>query len=237
MRTAEEIVDLSYELLAAIKRGESYETYLTRIDRLDESDLVTLREDESAAIAFWINLYNASVQRVLEQSPSVYETRRKFFGDERTSVAGTRLSLDDIEHGILRSSKWKYGLGYVPRPFPSDFERAHRLSEVDPRIHFALNCGAESCPPIVAYTARGLDEELELSTRSFLEQSTRSDRDDGGVTVTRLFLYYRGDFGGRRGIYSFLEAYDVIDEGDHPRVRYDQYDWTRHEKMFRDTRS
>ena len=237
MRTAEELADLSYELLAAIKRGEPSETYLSRIAGLAESTLAMLREDESAATAFWVNLYNAAVQHTLERDPSVYENRRKFFGDERISVAGTRLSLDEIEHGILRSSKWKYGLGYVPRPFPNDFERAHRLSEVDPRIHFALNCGAESCPPIVAYTARDLDRELDLSTRSFLEQSIRYDRDAGEVTVTRLFLYYRGDFGGRRGIYSFLETYDVIDEEDRPRVRYDQYDWTRHEKMFREARS
>lgn len=144
------------------------------------------------------------------------------------------LRLDDIEHGILRSSKWKYGLGYIPRPFLSDFERRHRLPEVDPRIHFSLNCGAESCPPIVAYTASDIDSELETSTRSFLQQSSTYHSEDDELWVTRLFLYYRGDFGGRSGIYEFLERYDVIEDEARPGVRYDQYDWALHKGMYRE---
>jgi len=237
MRSAEDVAELSYELLSAVKRDEQSETYLSRIADLDESSLAALDTDESAAKAFWINLYNAAVQYTLDRDPSVYGNRRRFFRRDRISVAGSRLSLDDIEHGVLRSSKWKYGLGYLPRPFPSGFERSHRLSEVDPRLHFALNCGAESCPPIVAYTAGRLDEELETSTRSFLDGAARYEPEANEVTVSRLFLYYRGDFGGRQGIYSFLEMYGVIDEGERPRVRYDAYDWTVHTRKFRTART
>lgn len=225
---------LSYEFLSAVKRGEETETYRSTLAETNESKLTVLGEDEDAAKAFWINLYNAFVQLHLERKPSLYESKRRFFGESRIVVANTQLSLDDIEHGLLRSSKWKYGLGYIPRPFPSAFERSHRLSSVDPRIHFALNCGARSCPPIVAYTASDIDRELETSTRSFLGQSSKYDRTDGRVWITRLFLYYRGDFGGRRGIYEFLEQYDVIDEDDRPRVKYMQYDWTLHKGTYRE---
>jgi hypothetical protein len=225
---------LSNEFLVAVKRGDETETYQSKLADITESGLAALNENEQAATAFWINLYNAFVQHHLERDPSLYENKRRFFGEPRIVVAGTELILDDLEHGLLRSSKWKYGLGYLPRPFPSTFERSYRLPEVDPRIHFALNCGAESCPSITAYTANDIDSELDTSTRSFLEQSSTDDWDADQVWVTRLILYYRGDFGGQHGIYEFLERYNVIDGGDHPRVRYEQYDWTRHTGMYRD---
>lgn len=232
MSPARDPAKLSYEFLAAVKRGKESAAHRSKLADMDDSVLTDL--DEDAATAFWINLYNAFVQHHLERDPSRYERKRRFFGDSRLVVAGMELSLDDIEHGLLRSSKWKYGLGYVPRPFPSAFEREHRLSAVDPRIHFALNCGAESCPPIVAYTANDIDNELETSTRSFLQQSSTYHRKADEVWITRLFLYYRGDFGGRRGIYEFLERYDVIEGDDRPRVRYDQYNWTLHKRMYRE---
>jgi NADP-dependent 3-hydroxy acid dehydrogenase YdfG len=54
---------------------------------------------------------------------------------DRIPVAGVWLSLDDIEHGMLRGSKHPWGMGYLPRPFPSSFERRFRLERADPRIH------------------------------------------------------------------------------------------------------
>ncbi|WP_255152772.1 DUF547 domain-containing protein [Halorarius halobius] len=234
MSDPHDLAKLSHEFLAAVKHGDATDAYRSTIAEMTESRLTALGENEDAATAFWLNLYNAFVQYDLERDPSLYESKRRFFGEDRIDIAGAVLSLDDIEHGILRSSKWKYGLGYIPRPFPSDFERSHRLPEVDPRIHFALNCGAESCPPIVAYTASDIDSELETSTRSFLQQSSTYHSEDDELWVTRLFLYYRGDFGGRSGIYEFLERYDVIEAEARPRVRYEQYDWTLHKGMYRE---
>lgn len=235
MNAITELTDLSHEFLVAVKRGEVSDTYRSTIADLDESRLAVLDGECRAATAFWINLYNAFVQRHLAADPSLYDHKRRFFGDRRIAVAGTDLSLDDIEHGLLRSSQWKYGLGYIPRLFPRPFERTHRLPDVDPQIHFALNCGAESCPPIAAYTASNIDSELDTSTHSFLQQSSTHDQNADEVWVTRLFLYYRGDLGGRRGIYDFLEQYDVIDQGSRPRVRYEQYDWTLHTGLSRDS--
>lgn len=233
MSVARDLATLANEFLVAVKRDRETELYRSRLAELTESELATLGTDDRAALAFWINLYNAFVQHHLETNPSLYDDRRRFFSDARIVVADTDLSLDDIEHGLLRSSRWKYGLGYVPRPFPSAFERTHRLSTVEPRVHFALNCGAESCPPVAAYTREDIDTELDTSTRSFLGQSSWDERSEG-VWVTRLFLYYRGDFGGRDGIYEFLERYGVIEMDARPRVRYREYDWTIHTGMYRD---
>ncbi|AHZ24176.1 DUF547 domain-containing protein (plasmid) [Haloferax mediterranei ATCC 33500] len=224
----------SYELFRAVKRNEDSDGYFDELAAMDDAFLSELDGRSDAVTAFWVNVYNALVQRDLQVDISLYEHKRRFFGQQRHIVAGTDLSLDDIEHGILRSSKWKYGLGYLPRLFPSSFERTYRLLGVDPRIHFALNCGAESCPPIVAYTASNIDDELERSATSFLQQSSRYDRDANDVWVSRLFLYFRGNFGGRSGIYDTLERYGVIERGDRPRIRYQKYDWTLHKGMYRD---
>lgn len=228
------LVDLSRDFLLAVKRGEERLPYVRTLAEIDESALSTLDGRRRPSTAFWLNLYNAFVQHHLDIDPSLFEHCRRFFGERRIEIAGTNLSLDDIEHGILRSSKWKYGLGYLPRPFPSTFERSHRLSAVDPRIHFALNCGAQSCPPIAAYSASDLDSELDTSTRSFLEGTSTYDRDADELWITRLFLYYRGDFGGRDGIYTFLERHDITDPEARPRVRYNEYEWTLRKGLYRD---
>ncbi|WP_266080852.1 DUF547 domain-containing protein [Haladaptatus caseinilyticus] len=218
----------------AVRHGENPHEYVRHLARLNDNQLSILQDSHHAALTFWLNLYNATVQYHLESDPGLFDTKRRFFRKPRIDVAGTALSLDAIEHGLLRHSKWKYGLGYIPSLFPSQFERRHRLQYLDPRIHFALNCGAESCPPIVAYSLANIDAELDVSARSFLSQSTTYDTTADVIHVSRLFLYYRGDFGGRSGIYDCLRQYDVLQRSEHPRIKYKPYDWALHKGMYRD---
>lgn len=67
----------------------------------------------------------------------------------------------------------------------------------------------------------------------FLESNASRD-DEGVLWLSRLFLYYRGDFGGRSGIYDFLERYGVVHPGERPTVRYQEYDWTLNRGMYRE---
>ena len=109
---------LAQELLVATKRGDDTEPYESALATLDDADLETVREDRDTALAFWINLYNAGTQLLLEKRPELYESPLRFvrfFGTPCLTVAGTSLSLDDVEQGILRGSRSKYGLGYLPR--------------------------------------------------------------------------------------------------------------------------
>jgi hypothetical protein len=225
-------VACSREYVLATRQGEATEQFRAALAALDEARLASL--DREAATAFWLNTYNAAVQDDLQRDPDIFDDRRRLFGEPRLTVAGHDLSLDDVEHGILRGSKSKYGLGYLPRLRVDGFERRHRLPDADPRIHFALNCAAASCPPIAAYTADGVDEELDRSTASFLHSECEYDDDRGRLAVSRLFLYYRGDFGGRSGIYAFLREHGVLDDGERPRVTYQSYDWSRKLGYFAD---
>ncbi|APW96639.1 DUF547 domain-containing protein [Halobiforma lacisalsi AJ5] len=185
-----------------------------RLATLGRSRLTRELSTRERKLSFWLNCYNAYAQLRLEEEPDVLEggllERWKFFCRDRVPVAGAWLSLNDIEHGLLRSSKHPWGLGYLPRPFPSSFEREFRLEQCDPRIHFALCRGAENSPPIAIYSPDDVDEHLDIAIEWFLEENAEYDPDANRVTIPRFFRRYRGDFGGKRGIVEFLRRYNAI---------------------------
>jgi len=163
---------LAQDLLVACKRGDSTADLRAALAALDDGDLRPLREDRETALAFWLNCYNAGTQVLLTEHPDHYESSLRFirfFSAPAITVAGTQLSLDRIENGLLRGGRSKYGLGYLPKLLVTTFENRHRLRDCDPRIHFALNCGAESCPAIRAYEPQRIADQLNLATRSYLE--------------------------------------------------------------------
>jgi hypothetical protein len=106
--------------------------------------------------------------------------------------------LDDIEHGILRRSKVKWSFGYFNKLFPSAFEKKHRVDTLDYRIHFSLNCGAISCPPIAFYKPEQLDKQLEVATKVYLSGEAAYNEADNTVALPALMGWFRGDFGGKK---------------------------------------
>jgi len=222
-------LDLAESYLLAVRHGEDPTASRDALATLEEDALAAALDSREAATAFWLDVYNASAQHLLDGDRTLWEKRlltRPIFTDPLVTVAGHDLSLDDVEHGILRGSKTSWGLGYVPRLRPSAFEKRFRQDAVDPRIHFALNCGAASCPPVAVYTAAGVDSQLDLATESFLASECDYDPDANHATVSRLFLWYRGDFGGNAGIRSFLQHHGVVPEGRTPSLSYRDYDWS-----------
>ncbi|MES3517681.1 MAG: DUF547 domain-containing protein, partial [Natronomonas sp.] len=215
-------------LLEALRTDGDPERYLAALADYGHDDLRRIRDDRSAGLAFWINLYNAGTQRLLAERPELYDSALRFlrfFRATAVTVAGTELSLDDIEMGILRGRRSKYGLGYLPR-FPRQFERRYALA-VDPRIHFACNCGAASCPAIRFYTAENVEEQLDLAAETYLDSTVEYDPDTNVARIPRVFLWYRGDFDGRTGIRQLLRAYDAIPAEATPRFRYRSWDWSK----------
>jgi hypothetical protein len=224
------------ELLVAYKTDGDPAPLLATLAAYDDVDLREVRSDREAALAFWCNLYNAGTQRLLQDRTGLYESPLRFlrfFSVPAVTVAGHALSLDDIEQGILRGRS-KYGLGYLPRLLADTFEMRYRLSEPDPRIHFALNCGAASCPAIRAYTPDAINEQLDMATRAYLDSTVEYDPDSNRVRVPRVMLWYRSDFGGARSVRQFLRRYDALPDDASPSVRYLAWDWTRAAAKFTD---
>ncbi|MFB6161741.1 MAG: DUF547 domain-containing protein [Haloferacaceae archaeon] len=221
---------LARDLLVACKRGDATERYRTALADATHADLRRVRADRRTGLAFWLNCYNAGTQHLLAERPDLYESPLRFvrfFHAPAVTVGGTSLPLDRIENGLLRGGRSKYGLGYLPKVHVTTFERRYRLDDCDPRIHFALNCGAESCPAIRAYEPDRVDEQLDLATRGYLDATVEYDADAGVVRVPRVFLWFRGDFGGGSGVLEFLRAYDAIPDGATPRIRHGSWNWTR----------
>jgi len=106
---------------------------------------------------------------------------------------GQVFSLDDIEHGILRGNR-PHPSSSHPQFSPTDDRRKLAVKQVDSRIHFALNCGAKSCPPISFYTVENLQRGLDLAAQNFLTNETSVDLETKTITISKLLLWYREDF-------------------------------------------
>lgn len=186
-------------------------------------------EGDRARIAFWLNAYNALVTAELARRPrsGTLMRHRRMFGEEIARIGGQGYSLDEIEHGVLRlNARPPYRLR---RPFAgSDPRRGASPSRLDPRIHFALNCGARSCPPIHPYGAGELDAELERTTASYLRAETELDRERGRVALPYLMRLYRADFGDPLDFaLPRLEPADADwARSRRPRVSFAGFDWT-----------
>ena len=98
------------------------------------------------------------------------------------------------------------------------------VDRLDWRIHFALNCGAQSCPPIAFYKVDQLDAQLDLATSSFLQSETSIDHDRKTIHLSKLFRWFAADFGGKSGIRKILaDRLDTTISG--YQLIYKPYNW------------
>ena len=103
---------------------------------------------------------------------------------------------------------------------------------LDKRIHFALNCGSESCPPILYYTPNDLNSQLEQATKNFLNSSeVKYLPEKNEVHISKIFYWYKGDFHGNKGVIAFFKHYKVLPEDVHPKIIYQEYNWNHLEKF------
>ena len=169
-------------------------------------------------LAFWINLYNArTVALVLDHYPveSIRDIKSRLFsfgpwGEPLLEVEGRKLSLNDIEHGILRPL-WR-----------------------DPRIHYVLSCAAVGCPNLrrAAFTGADREAAMEEAARDYVNDPRGVHFDDRGqLTVSKIYLWYEEDFGGSiEGVLAHLQRYagPALAARLHGRERIDDYayDWS-----------
>ncbi len=154
------------------------------------------RYDRDEQFAYWVNLYNAlTVDLILDRYP--VESIRDIdispglfavgpWDKELVAVEGKRLSLNDIEHRILRPI-WQ-----------------------DPRLHYAVNCAAIGCPNLreQAYESDGLNETLERAARDYVNDPRGVTIMDGQVTVSRIYDWFIEDFGAsEQGVMRHLMQY------------------------------
>ncbi|MEE9380540.1 MAG: DUF547 domain-containing protein [Hyphomonadaceae bacterium] len=186
------------------------------INAIAGSDFSSLNDDE--AFAAWANLYNAlTVQLIVQNYPvtSIKQIKPSLFASgpwkqDIVTVGGRELSLDDIEHGILRSD-WD-----------------------EPRVHYALNCASYGCPNLraVAWEASTLDEDLTSAARDYINHPRGvSIRHDGRLELSAIYKWFREDFGGNdSGVIEHLLTYASADLAAdiraNPKIASHDYDWS-----------
>ncbi len=217
---------LSRQLLQAARQKTDAEAIQQKLAVVSLEELADFLDNDRKRKAFWINLYNANIQLILSRSPELFNNRNNFFTRKQVKVAQRLISFDDIEHGIIRGSRIKLSLGLIKNPFPGKYEKKLRVKKLDPRIHFALNCGAKSCPPVAIYEASKLDRQLDTMAKLFLQKTSEYDPQKNLVQITSLFSWFRGDFGLKSGTREMLKTYNIIPEDADPQIKYADYDWT-----------
>ena len=198
-----------------LRRRESLEGYLLASARVPRPQFDQWQKAER--MAFLLNIYNATTLKLLAdhyplKSIKDISTLPPVWKLKVVRLFGRKYSLDDLEHGMIREQ------------FKS------------PQIHFALVCGARSCPPLRAepYTAGRLEAQFGEQAQAFLRDAdkNRVDRDAKIVHLSSIFKWYAEDFGRAeedllRFIAPHLSAEDrVALEGGGFRIEYTDYDWT-----------
>jgi hypothetical protein len=215
------LLQLSEQFLYKIKLGEPIEVLETELASLDYASLQMGLNNDNAIKTFWLNIYNGwfQVLAVREKLKRPY-----IFTAEKIIIASKKLSLDDIEHGILRKFRWKYSKGYLPAFFPGRVIKQLAVEKIDYRIHFALNCGARSCPPIAFYKYDAIDSQLDLAAKSFLRSETEFDNEKKIVQVTKIMDWFIADFGGRKGIRNIIRNVLQKDVSGYS-IKFKHYNW------------
>jgi hypothetical protein len=217
------LIEISQQLLLAAKTKEPTDSLVTILQNIPQTELQKQIVSDDQKKAFWINMYNAFTQIILSKNPDQYKNRNSFFGSKQIIIASKKLSLDDIEHGILRHSKIKWSLGYFDKLFPGKFEKNNRVDKVDYRIHFALNCGAKSCPPIAFYKPEQINKQLDVATQVYLKGE--SEFKENKMYVPALMGWFRRDFVGKKKMKLLLRKLSIIPADKNPSIHFKKYDW------------
>lgn len=220
-------VKISQDFIEAAKFGEgNTEEFVTLIANANETDLINQLTNDDLKKAFFINLYNGFTNYALKKDPEKYKSRSAFFTSKQFVLAGHELSLDDIEHVFLRRSSVKYSVGKLNKVFPPKLEKKFRVDKLDYRIHFSLNCGAKSCPPIFFYDPKKINQQLDVATKSYLTGDASYDKEKNILRVPVLMSWFHGDFGDKKGILKICQDLKIIPENVNPKLEYNEYDWS-----------
>ncbi|MBD2842737.1 DUF547 domain-containing protein [Erythrobacter rubeus] len=176
---------VEYEKLKT-EAGDTLASYLQAMQAVAIDDY---GRDEQ--FAFWVNLYNAAtVDVILKNLPldsirDIGLLRSGPWKDDAVTVAGRTLSLDNIEHDILRP-EWQ-----------------------DPRIHYAVNCASIGCPNLAAeaYTADKLEEMLEAAAVDYVNHPRGFGGQPGQLIASSIYDWYQVDWGSPQGVLDHARTY------------------------------
>lgn len=151
---------------------------------------------KSEQFAYWANLYNAVTINVvldaypvksikdIDISPGIFSNGP--WGKKLVTIEGTKISLDDIEHQILR--------------------KVHK----DPRVHYAVNCASVGCPNLQnqAFDGKNLQAQLNRAARDYVNSNRGAVVKGNRLAISKIYVWFKKDFGGNdRGVLAHLKKH------------------------------
>ena len=191
----------------------NYDGFKTEKSKLDEyikllaENSPTEKWTKNEKLAYWINLYNAAtIQLILKNYPvkSIMNINNGKAWDLKFVKSGDKtLTLNQIENEIIRPT----------------FK--------DARIHFALNCAAQSCPKLLnaAFYAHILDKQLDTATKKFINNSVKNQISENSVKISKIFEWYAVDFGEQKGLIDYLNKYSNTNISSKAKISFIEYNW------------
>lgn len=167
------------------------------------------REEQFVA---WVNLYNAvTIQYIRDRYPT-RTIKTGIFGPWKNiyvTAEGERISLNDIEHEVLRK-QWS-----------------------EPRVHYAVNCASIGCPNLktTAWETATLEEDLDAAARAYINHPRGvSIRRDGALRVSTIYKWFKADFGTREAkviehLLRYAEPELAAQINNRPDIKSYRYDW------------
>ncbi len=161
--------------------------YIQRLAKLDP-----LQYNQAEQYAYWVNLYNAiTVDLILDNYPvkSITKLGGLFsfgpWGDDVVVINGKVLTLNDIEHRILRPI-WN-----------------------DPRTHYAVNCASLGCPnlQVQAFTADNTQALLDSAAKTFINSSKGVSIQGNTAQLSSIYDWFAEDFGGKKQVFNHIAQY------------------------------
>lgn len=179
----------------AATKHEKYFVFEEAVCELQKINIESMSSDEK--LAFGINLYNLMIKHAFMKVgiPNGALGRSSFFNSVGYDIGGLFYNFSELENGILRGNKKAPGQFSVPFA-DRDPRKKLVLEKADPRIHFALNCGAKSCPPVKKFSATAINEELRIVAQAFCEQEDNVfvDEKSNTLKLTKIMSWYGSDF-------------------------------------------
>ena len=154
-------------------------------------------------LAYWINAYNANTIKLIVNNYPVSKITDLEGGkpwDKKWIKLGSKTySLNNIENDIIRPQ----------------FK--------EPRIHFAVNCAAKSCPTLMnkAWFPENLERDFEKMTKAFVNNTSYNDISSGGASISKIFEWYGEDFGD---VKAFINKYSSTKVNGS--LNFKEYDWS-----------
>lgn len=191
------------------KGDVNYTAFKTDISKLDEylkvleNNPVNANWGKNERLTYWINAYNAfTIKLILDNYPvkSIQDINNGKPWDKAFIKLGSRtLTLNEIENDIIRK----------------------QFSE--PRIHFAVNCAAASCPPLLndAFYPETLIKQLESRTKSFISNASYNTISESNLQLSKIFDWYGVDFGD---VKDFVGRYTNVNVSK-AKITFKEYDW------------